>query len=317
MTSPHVDILLSTFNGEKYLEIQLDSLFQQDYVNWTLLVRDDGSTDTTLAILEKYRQQYPDKIKILNDSDGNIGYCRSFTKLLQQSSAEYVMYCDQDDHWNPDKISKLLSVIAEEEAKLPGRAHLVFSDLQTTNSEMKVSSGSFLKRTHYLSRYGVQIFFLKNYIPGCNILFNRTLVSYAMKTDNLINLHDHWLFMVCSSIGKITFLDESLMKYRIHDKNAIGFKESQSKVINKVVLFFKEIIKYGFANKKYRNLVYSQNIKQMINICDQFSNTASKEAKEFAEIDQSNYLTRKFRNIWKPYILENSILKQIIYIICF
>ena len=89
MNSP-VEILLSTYNGEKYLAAQLDSIIQQNYPHWKLLVRDDGSSDKTVLILDSYIQKYPDKITLLNDNDGNIGYSNSFSKLLRQSSADYV-----------------------------------------------------------------------------------------------------------------------------------------------------------------------------------------------------------------------------------
>lgn len=140
-----VEILLSTYNGEKYLETQLDSILMQDYTNWKLLVRDDASTDTTLLILNTYIQKHPDKIQLLNDNEGNMGYSNSFSKLLRQSSADYVMYCDQDDYWHPDKISSMLSVMLQEEARLPAMAHIVFSDLELTDSELNVVSPSFLK----------------------------------------------------------------------------------------------------------------------------------------------------------------------------
>lgn len=316
MNSP-VEILLSTFNGEKYLAAQLDSLFQQDYPHWKLLVRDDGSTDTTLSILNDYVNKHPEKITILNDKDGNIGYSRSFSKLLRQSSADYVMYCDQDDYWQPSKTSTMLSLLLAEELRLPGIACLVFSDLQVADSELKVISHSFLKGMRYSSGQNAQVFFLKNYVPGCNMLFNRALIKQALETDNIINLHDHWLMMVCSAVGKIICIDRPLMKYRIHDNNAIGFLERYNSPQRGFRVFIKEVLKYGFANKKYRELLYSRNIRQLQNICNHFPTTASRDAIAFSEIDKSFYLFRKIRNIMKPYLLEISLLKQITYIICF
>lgn len=312
-----VEILLSTFNGEKYLQTQLDSMFQQDYVNWKLVVRDDGSTDNTLVILNKYIQNYPDKIALLKDSEGNIGYSNSFSKLLMQSSADYIMFCDQDDYWEPDKISTMLSVMLEEEAELPGTAHIVFSDLYVADSGLKIQSQSFLKLMRYSARRNRRIFFLKNYIPGCNLLFNRQLVAQTLKTDNIIDLHDHWLLLVCSSIGKLTYINKPLMKYRMHDNNAIGFIEQKDTFIKTFLLLIKDVLKYGLSNKKYRDFLYSKNIRQTQNICERIPAKVSGDAIAFAKVDSGNFLKRKMRNISKPYILERSLLKQLIYIICF
>ena len=312
-----VEILLSTYNGEKYLNAQLDSILQQDYANWKLVIRDDGSKDATLSVIAEYVSKYPDKINLYKDTDGNLGFSNSFTKLLKQSTADYVMYCDQDDYWLPNKISTMLAVMLEQEVLLPTKAHVVFSDLQVADDALDIIAPSFLKRMHYVSGAGMQIFFLKNYVPGCNILFNRKLVQQAMKTENIINLHDHWLLMVCGAVGKLTFIDKPLMKYRMHDANTIGFLQPNVSFFKQIKLFFADNLKYGFANKKYRKLLYSKNILQMQNICERLGSDVSKDAIAFSEIGSSNYFARKFRNIFKPYIMETSLLKYVTYIICF
>lgn len=313
----HVEILLSTFNGEKYLEVQMESILQQDYPYWKLLVRDDGSTDGTLLLLNQYIQKYPDKIKIIEDGEGNIGYARSFMKLVKESSADYVMYCDQDDYWYPSKISTMLSVILEEETKLPAKAHIVFSDLEIVNEDMNVISSSFLKKVKYSYNRSRRIFFLKSYNPGCNLLFNRALIKYSENIDNIVNLHDYWLLMICSAVGKITCINKSLMKYRMHDRNAIGIMKKEYTFTGRFLLFMKDVLKFGFANKKYRSLMYWHNIGQMKNICDRLPENVSKDAIEFSKIDKSNYFSRKVNAITKPYTLENSLLEQLTYIICF
>lgn len=313
-----VEILLSTFNGEKYLEPQIESILKQDYTNWKLLVRDDGSSDSTLTILNKYAQQYPDKIQILKDMEGNMGYSNSFSKLLRLSSADYVMYCDQDDYWYPEKISVMLSTMIEEETRLPATAHVVFSDLQVTGPELNVIYQSFLKMMRYSPRRDLQIFFLKNYVPGCNLLFNRIFIEKVLKTENIINLHDHWLLMVCSAVGEISIINRPLMKYRVHDNNAIGFiEQNTASFTDRVLLCGKSILKYGGSNRKYRTILYQKNIEQMQNICECLSADVSKNAIAFSKIENSNYFARKIKNIIKPYILERSILKQLTYIICF
>ena len=317
MMSDTVEILLSTYNGANYLPVQLDSILQQDYPYWKLLIRDDGSTDDTLKIIQEYIQKYPGKITLINGDSGNVGYAGSFSKLLKYSTAEYVMFCDQDDYWYPNKISTLLSVMVEQEVELPSKAHAVFSDLEVADANLNIISDSFLKKTGYNPRKGSRIFFLKNYVPGCSMLFNKTLVQLALKTDNLIGLHDLWLLMVASCCGKLTFVPKPLVKYRIHAHNAIGFMEADSTLLHKLSLFIKDNLKYGFANKKYRDILYSKNISQVQQICERLPQQVSKEAMTFAAIDHSNYLSRKIKNVTHPYMLSPSLLKQLTYIICF
>jgi len=93
-----VEILLSTYNGAKYLREQFESIIQQDYPHWKLIVRDDGSSDGTLTIINEYIAKYPDKITLVKDDAGNLGHSNSFSKLLRLSTADFVMYCDQDDY---------------------------------------------------------------------------------------------------------------------------------------------------------------------------------------------------------------------------
>lgn len=107
------------------------------------------------------------------------------------------------------------------------------------------------------------------------------------------------------------------MKYRMHDTNAIGYFPAKTPFMKQVGLFFKDNLKYGLANKKYRTLLYARNIAQMQNICSHLGVDVSKDAIAFAEINNSNYFVRKIRSLSKPYILENSLFKQLTYVICF
>ena len=132
-----VCVLLSTYNGEKFLEKQLNSLFSQTYKNFDLLIRDDGSNDNTINILEKY------KINYLKGK--NIGVIKSFFKLLEialNKGYEYFLFCDQDDIWELDKIEKQLFFISSKNQKLP---ILVHSDMQIIDEKDKIISESFFK----------------------------------------------------------------------------------------------------------------------------------------------------------------------------
>ena len=104
---------MSTYNGELFLNKQINSLLNQTHINWTLYVRDDGSTDNTLNILKKYKKTYPFKINIIKDDLGNLTSAFSFMRLLSLVNADYFMFCDQDDVWLPFKIEKTYNKMKE------------------------------------------------------------------------------------------------------------------------------------------------------------------------------------------------------------
>lgn len=314
MTDNKVEILLSVYNGEKYLATQLDSLFQQDYAFWKLTVRDDGSTDKSMAIIEQYRNKYPDKIVILADGKGNMGYNASYMELMKQAAADYILLCDQDDYWNPDKISELLAAIQSKEKIDASKGLLVFSDVELTDDKLNITSNSFLNKLRYNSRAGNQVFFLKNYVPGCSTIFNKALLQQAFKIQNIVGYHDQWLIMLAAATNGILCVKKSLMKYRQHNENAIGIRADQRQTFG---LFIKDSLKYFLRNKEYRELLYSKNKAQLQNICSAFPGLVSKEASRFIAVDRSNYFSRKLRNISKPYLIGRSLLEQLTYIICF
>src|SRR6266540_3047829 len=104
MHNHRLDILMAVFNGGDYVAKQLDSIFEQTYQNWRLLVRDDGSSDGTVILLNQFINVHPDKIKLISTDNPNLGAFRNFSELISHSKADYIMFCDQDDVWLPRKI---------------------------------------------------------------------------------------------------------------------------------------------------------------------------------------------------------------------
>ena len=133
-----IEILLSSFNGEKYIKELLDSIIAQSYENWQLLIRDDGSKDSTSDIINKYEQIYPTKIKIINDGGKNLGSTLSFARLLECCQGEYIMLSDQDDVWLPNKIELTLNEIVNLASGVKNQPLMVFTDLKVVNIELTV-----------------------------------------------------------------------------------------------------------------------------------------------------------------------------------
>ena len=103
-----IEILMATYNGEKYIREQIDSIISQTYSNWTLLIRDDVSKDDTVKIIKEYEKK-DKRIKLLEDNKGNLGFVKNFEELLKNSSEDFIMFSDQDDYWLEDKIEKYIN----------------------------------------------------------------------------------------------------------------------------------------------------------------------------------------------------------------
>lgn len=210
------DILLATYNGALHLELQLASLLTQSYKNWNLLISDDGSTDSTLEILERYSQR-TSRIKIVNKrAPGHgVGPALNFLHLLQFSTSEHVIFCDQDDIWFDKKIELMLTEIKSlsfDKATpilLFGRgyhfydAHPIISGLTNTNYPKELND----------------FLFLNGGIQGCSIIINRPLIELCFKYSAKVVMHDHYLSLLAFSFGVVQRLDRPLMLYRHHSAN--------------------------------------------------------------------------------------------------
>jgi glycosyltransferase involved in cell wall biosynthesis len=313
--SAGVDILLSTCNGEKYLSQQLESILKQDHTDWRLIIRDDGSTDSTVGIIDKFSGDNPNRVSIIKDNKGNIGYNASFMELYKCSTADYIMLCDQDDFWYPDKISSLLSALQKTERE--NKMALVFGDLDIADENLDITGDSFLRKMRYKSSEGQQVFFLANYVPGCNIMFNKALLKQVLATENIIGYHDQWIMMVAAAVGKVVCIEKPLMKYRIHDKNAIGMRGKAISDSGRFGLFLKDSLKYVTNNSGYRKAAYSKHMAQIQKIANACGDKLTEEANAFLAVDTSRYLSRKMKNISAPYLIGRSFLDQLTYIICF
>jgi len=225
-----VDILLATYNGEKYLREQLDSLFNQTFQDFRILVRDDGSTDGTMRILREYALHHAGKIEIIEDDLGGGNPARNFMLLMKHSTAGYVMFCDQDDSWMPDKVSTLLQRMqAEEKRTADGAAPiLVFSDYQVTDAQLRplpVNESSLQIARHYRS---LNRLLVQNYITGCTMMINKTACQLAGDYDSRILMHDWWIALYVSAMGRICHVPEKLTYYRQHGDNDVGARDVKS-----------------------------------------------------------------------------------------
>ena len=215
-------ILLSTYNGEKYLSQQLTSILRQTYGQFQLYCRDDHSSDATVEILQKMEQQ--DGRVVLVPSDKNLGAAESFMTLLATVDADYYLFADQDDVWMPHKIQTLLNKMQQEEKTAPLRLPLlIFSDLQVVDSllrEIAPSFWSFNKLPPQLLTQNLDFINVFNAAPGCSMIFNRALRDKALeiRPENIL-MHDWYLMLVAARHGRFVPHNEPLVQYRQHEAN--------------------------------------------------------------------------------------------------
>lgn len=211
MEDKKVVILMSTYNGEKYLAEQLNSLINQTYKNIEILIRDDGSNDNTIDIINEYAKNNSNIVVKIGE---NLGFINSFFELLKiaDSNADYFAYCDQDDVWMEDKIERAVSFMNNSDSSKPV---LYFSNSDYYDGEM-----NFLKTAEKNKIYNFRNSLVECVTQGMTMVINRTAKQLiAENRPNNCLYHDWWTYMICSGFGEIIYDDKSLVKYRRHNKS--------------------------------------------------------------------------------------------------
>lgn len=226
MQSKSVQIVLATYNGARYLPAQLDSIFAQQAYFSEILISDDGSKDNTLEVIEQYTNRYPGKIKVVPKKAGQKGAASNFSNLLEWSTADYVLLCDQDDVWDEDKINSMTARIRALEAQYSAeKPLLVHSDLRVVDDQLRQISGSLFDYQN-LDKHSSSLTdcLCQNSVTGCTVIVNRALIRMALPVAPQAVMHDWWLALVAAAFGRIEFVDKPYISYRQHASNTLGAK---------------------------------------------------------------------------------------------
>lgn len=225
--SPRVEILLASYNGEKYLPAQIESILEQNYENIRLFIRDDGSTDGSLELIEKFAENHSDRVSVLRDCPENQGATKNFLAMIHASSAEYIMFADQDDVWLPDKVLDTLAAMKRAESRHgKGMPILVHTDLVVVDHDLLPVFASFWDFQKIDPRHdGINRLLVQNVVTGCTVMINRSLCKLVRQARNGMIEHDWWLALIAAAFGKISFVPRATMLYRQHEKNAVGAKK--------------------------------------------------------------------------------------------
>ena len=238
-----ITVLLAAWNGEAYIEEQLDSILGQDGLELNdlrIVISDDGSTDRTREILEAYHAQFPEQILLKHRSaerkakdlaDGIPAAAGNFFWLLSQAGeSDYYMLSDQDDVWKPNKIEALMMEMMCQEV-LNGADHpiLVHSDMEVVDANLKTIHTSFFKYQKCdPDRTGFSEILVENSVTGGAVMMNRALEELLKERPQACFMHDWWIALAASCFGTISCVKEALYLYRQHGHNTLGAKETGS-----------------------------------------------------------------------------------------
>lgn len=303
-----VNIVMATYNGEKYIKEQIESILGSNYTDWSLFIFDDGSTDATFEIAKSFEAKFPERIRV-NQNKKNLGSTLNFLnglkKVYEETSVEhntetinkmpyssnyarYYMFCDQDDVWNRDKIKITLERMKFIEKKFgKEKAHLVFTDTNVVDEKLELIYHSFF-RSQCLYPYHTDLahMLMENKCIGCTIMVNRAMLKYLDTLPEKARLHDWWLGLIASSFGHISYISTATLKYRQHGNNVVGSTSFQT--------YIKDRVKSLKHQKQSIQACFEQGREFLKMYESELSEEDKKCISQFVSIADSNWLRKRY-----------------------
>lgn len=213
-----VDILLATYNGEKYIEAQILSIISQSFKDWNLIIHDDGSTDRTVEIIKHY-EEIDSRISLIVD-DVHIGSApQNFMHLLQYSKSDLIMFCDQDDIWFDNKVAIMVSVMKNQDNSHPVAAYCQMYLWKPQKGIIGIDGMIIEERNMN------DFLFHNGGIHGCAACLNSCARDLMNNYKGHIAMHDHLLNFICLAFGKVIPVKIPLQLYRQHGQNVTGISK--------------------------------------------------------------------------------------------
>lgn len=293
MENKKVAILLSTYNGEKYIKEQLDSILSQNYLNIEIYVRDDGSKDQTISILKEYEKR--EKIHLTLGE--NLGFINSFFTLLNNcDDADYYAFSDQDDIWLEDKVKRAVEILEENNNEtIPimyySNYDFYCADMTFKSHSKKRSRTSFLNSLFECVNLGM--------VTLINKKARKQILETIPKQDSLG--HDWWIYMICEAFGKVIYDDLSNAQHRIHSNNTSKCEETTTQKYKRRIstLFYENHFKkVNRQIQQFSECCYSKLTKDHQKIINLFLNP-----KTFTKQIRKVFYPRKIMNLWNEEII--------------
>lgn len=297
MKTEPVYILMSTYNGPKYIKSQIESLLSQTYPDIKILIRDDGSSYSTTSILSSYENKY-DFITVFYKK--NKGVVHSFFRLLEKvpDKAEYIAFCDQDDLWLPDKIQRAVDKIKQ---KNSGTPVMYCSALNIFDENL-----NFLYTTEPAKKLSLRNSLFENIATGCTIVLNKKafLLLSGKKIDySKIMMHDFWFYIVISAFGEIIFDPVSFIYYRQHKNNVIGYSKGPD-------FWYKRFLRFKNHSKNDRRF----QIEEFLRIYGSQLDTQSRDQiLLFLKMSGHKKFFKRFCYAFKTYPVRQSLIDNLLF----
>ncbi|CAA6822232.1 MAG: Alpha-L-Rha alpha-1,3-L-rhamnosyltransferase (EC [uncultured Sulfurovum sp.] len=240
MINVKITIILATYNGEKYLEELLNSILNQLYKEFKIVICDDISTDKTLNILEKYQNKHTNKIEIYQNKK-QLGVVKNFEKLITLADTEYIALCDQDDVWHENKLLEAIKCLEKKkERNIPLLFH---SDLKIVNSQGNIVSNSFFKKRGYAfpKKQCFDVMLGRSGVMGNTMVFNQALKNKVLPFPEKLIVHDYWIALVNELEGERFTYIEPLINYRMHESNTSNSFRHEKQSLSNITLPYHKI----------------------------------------------------------------------------
>lgn len=283
-----VAIVMATYNGEKYVDEQINSILTSTYQDFELFIYDDGSRDNTMSILQNYASLYPAKIRVYQN-ETNLGVTENFLQALCRTTMDYIMFCDQDDVWKPNKIAITLRRMRHMEGQTGKMTPIaIFTDAIIVDSELNTLKNSFFDASHLNpKKTDLPHILMENKLIGCTVMVNCALRKVLQNNPlpNCAKFHDWWIALIASSLGKIGYVNEGTLLYRQHCGNIVGGSSFFSYIRNRITDIHKQ---------KEALFILRRQAEEFLTI---YTDLLTKENKDiircFIDLDRLNFLDRR------------------------
>jgi glycosyltransferase involved in cell wall biosynthesis len=279
---------MATYNGEKYVREQIESILVSNYQDLELYIYDDGSKDDTVSILREYEGRYPDQVHV-SQNESNRGHLMNFMQALSATTADYVMFSDQDDVWNPGKAAITLKRMKHMEAQLDKETPVaVFTDAIVVDQDLAIVNRSFFCSGH-LNPYRTDLphLLMENKLIGCTVMVNAALrrVLLSRPLPQKARFHDWWIALIAAAYGKIGYVREGTLLYRQHGGNVVGNTGFASYVKDRMI---------GLQRQREALVALYQQAEEFLEL---YGDTLSEKNREifhsFATLPEKNFIERR------------------------
>lgn len=254
-----VNILMSTYNGEKFVAEQIESIQKQTHTEWHLIIRDDGSTDKTCEIVGDFANK-DSRIKLIRAE--NVGVIKSFYELIKNNNeADFYFFADQDDYWLPEKLTVMLAEAKKHDNRKPV---MYYTDLTVTDKVLNVTAKSMIRSQSDHANTKLVQELTENTVTGGASMINHELAKLWQTTNDII-MHDWYLALVAVALGELVYIDQPTHLYRQHDANVLGAR-TLSKRIKKWLhphLWFEKYWGLITASQKQAQKLLTENLSAM------------------------------------------------------